>query len=283
MSMYWSLSEFNLLNTKKMKQNLLHAALLFVCCAFTACEMEIPTYTFQVSGTVVDTKGVPVASATVKVVDRQKNQNDMFGPVSSSYIERVVGSTTTDEDGHYSLSITSEGVYFDVSVIRREQTWDYSWAQSGSARCECEAGKSNYVQDILAKTETEYYTGDLWQRAVEATPLVVNLADSIHILLKDGGTIQSAGIWFDNPSGNNENNATYTRHDFKSDYYMCYLVDGGDFSIAAGLTEYDLIFKMDTTNISHCNIPYSERCYLKVASIKKNNDMDSYFIPLSIK
>lgn len=63
---------------------------------------------------------------------------------------------------------------------------------------------------------------------------------------------------------------------------MYYCVDGGDFSMPAGLTEYDLIFKMDTTSTTVCMIPYCERCYLKVASIKNNKDEDSYFIPLTI-
>ena len=72
------------------------------------------------------------------------------------------------------------------------------------------------------------------------------------------------------------------RHSFKSDYNMYYYVDGGDYSMPAGLTEYDLIFEMDTTSTTACTIPYNERCYLKVASIKYNNDKDSYFIPLTI-
>lgn len=260
----------------------MYLALLLICNAFTACDVNIPTYNVTVSGTVVDTKGTPVIGASVKVIDRQKDANAMFGNASNAYVDRIVGTTTTDETGHYAISITTEGFLFDVSAVRKELNWESSFAQSGSARCECTSGKSEYMQDIVAKTEIEHYIGSSWMDAVEATPLEIGLSDSIHIRLKDGGTIQSAGIWFDYPYETQEGGTSVMCHSYKSGYNMYYCVDGGDFSMPAGLTEYNLIFKMDTTSTTVCMIPYCERCYLKVASIKNNKDEDSYFIPLTI-
>ena len=244
-------------------------AMLLICTIFTACNVNVPTYTVNVSGTVVDTNGKPVIGASIKVVDRQKDANAMFGNASNAYVDRIVGTATTDETGHYSISITTEGFFFDVSAVRKELNWESSFAQSGSARCECTSGKSEYVQNIVAKTEIEHYIDSTWMDAVEASPLEIGLSDSIHIRLKDGGTIQSAGIWFDYPYETQEEGSTIMRHSFKSDYNMYYYVDGGDYSMPAGLTEYDLIFEMDTTSTTACTIPYNERCYLKVASIKK--------------
>lgn len=261
-------------------KNILQSAILLICITFTACNVDIPTYKVQVSGIVADTKGNPVSNASIKVLDRQKDENSMFGNATMAYIDRMVGTTTTDERGHYSLSITTEGLYFNVSTVYREQNWDSCFAQSGYARCECASGKSDYVVDMTAKTEIEYYTGSIWEEAVEASPLAINLSDSIHIHLKDGGTIMSAGIWFDYPYETQEGGVTVTHHEFKSGYNMYYHVDGGAFSMEAGLTDYDLIFKMDTTAESRCSIPYCERCYLKVVSLKNNIDQYSYFIPL---
>lgn len=263
------------------KKHLLIAVLALAGFVFTGCNVDIPTYNVQVSGTVVDSKGMPVASAAIKVIDRQKDPNAMFGNATNAYRDQIIGTTTTDEGGHYALSITTEGFHFDVSAVSQTQDWNTGIAKSGSARCECVAGRSEYVLDIVAKTEIEHYTGNAWQDAVEATPLEVNLSDSIHIRLKDGGTLQSAGIWFDYPYETKVGGTTVMCHSYKSDYNMYYCVDGGDYSMPAGLTEYELIFKMDTTSGTICTIPYSERCYLKVASLN-SIDQDSYFIPLTI-
>lgn len=269
---------------KSVTKHILQMAVLLLCSVFASCNLEMPTYNVQVSGTVIDTKGNPVVGASIKIVDRRKDPNSILGIVGSAYIDRIVGTTTTDENGHYALSVTTEGLLFDVSAIRKEQNWDTNFAQSGSIRCDCASEKSAYTLDMVAKTEKEYYTGSVWKDAVEATPLEVGLSDSIQIRLKDGGTILTAGIWFDSPYTTQENGVSVTRHSFKSDYNMYYRVDGGDFSIAPGLTEYKLVFTMDTIagSISSCSIPYCERCYLKVTSIKTNKDEDSYYIPLRI-
>ena len=260
----------------------MYMALLLICNAFTACNVDIPTYNVQVSGTVVDSKGQPVSGADIKVVDRQKDANAMFGNASNKYIDRIVGTTTTDETGHYAISITTEGFHFDVSAICQTQDWNIGIAKSGWARCECAVGQSEYVQDIVAKTKVEYYTGTEWLNAVDAYPLEVGLSDSIHIRLKDDGTIFSAGIWFDSPYEIQKEGVYEMCHSFKSDYGLYYRVDGGDFSMPAGLTEYTLIFTMDTTSASSCDIPYCERCYLKVENLQNSIDVASYFIPLTI-
>lgn len=259
--------------------------LLIVFCAFCgltliSCNVEIPTYTVQVSGTVVDTQGVPVAGASIKIVDRCKDPNAMFGNVTNAYIDRVIGTTTTDENGHYALSVLTEGFHFDVSAVRKEYDWNSSISQSGSVRCECSSDKSDYILDMVVKTQIEHYTGNAWIDAVEATPLEINLSDSIHIRLKDGGTILSTGIWFDSPYETQEEGVVVMHHSYKSGYNLYYHVDGGDYSMPSGLTEYDFIFTIDTTSSTTYTI--SERCFLKVESLKNSKDEVSYFIPLII-
>ncbi len=81
-----------------------HATILVAILTLTACELVTrPELTIQLQGTVTATDdGSPIAGASVEL--------RLVVPTSiASWTSRSVGSSTTDAQGHYSLSYVKEG------------------------------------------------------------------------------------------------------------------------------------------------------------------------------
>lgn len=251
-------------------------AVLTFTIMLTSCNGNVPTYEINIKGIVSDSEGNPLEGVTVNILQTQRAKYGMFGPYTQHYTEVKIGVCTTDKNGFYRAKVQSEGLNFRISVFGRDRNWDREIIYSGAADCSCTSNNLLFNQDIIVGTETEYYTGTEWQKAVEVSTLNVNLIDSIYIHLIDGGTILTTGIFIDTPW---EDKNGQLLHSMESWYNMYYSSYEHNRNMPPDLTEFNVKFQIDTTAHTWCSIPYADRCYLQVASSKKN----SYYIPLTIK
>ena len=249
------------------------SVIMLLLLMFVACNINFPTYEVKVSGTIVDSKGNPIINTPVIIGDMQRDPNAMFGNLFGKYMFRRVGSTTTDQNGHYSLSVKTEGVTLAASTSYSIQTWDSLFKQVGDTRYDCQERQKKYVLDIVVKTRIEYYTGDKWKEVVDIAPQEVNLNDTIHIKLKDGSMLQSAEICSVDTSYIIIAGETKSLHYYKRALIYCVGHTRPNLNIEEGQTELDMIFNLDPKWLT-------EDCCIKLESVMDNGDRKIYNIPI---